>query len=466
MHALVLDGSLAAGGTGERVRHAVETRLAAAGWTSEVVTLRERRIGNCAGDLFCWIRSPGLCNTDDDNRAIAAATVRSDLLVFLTPVTFGGYSSELKKALDHQIQILRPGFTQIGGETHHQKRYARYPDVLAIGWLDRPDETAEALFASLVGRYALNFHAAASSARVAHSGMAEDAIQGLVADGLGEIAHRQCLAPTVPPALESDPGDGIAAAPRRAVLLVGSPRTRSSTSASLGAYLVGRLEERGVEVETIQLYPVAGAPSRLERALDVVEAADLVVLAAPLYVDTLPAPVIRVLERLAARRATQAAGEAAGEAARPPLRPPLRRPVGRCSPPSSTAASPRPRTSPRRWPSQRSSPRRPGSHGRAVWPLAGARASSMASRSTRWAWPAMCVPPSILRPTRWPAVTRSRLPPTSTSPGPSCPPALYRAIGGIGWRMQARHWGVARTLARRPYAVEAGSAGRQEAPTR
>ena len=58
MHALVLDGSLDAGGTGERVRHAVETQLAAAGWTSEIVTLRESRIGNCAGDFFCWIRRP------------------------------------------------------------------------------------------------------------------------------------------------------------------------------------------------------------------------------------------------------------------------------------------------------------------------------------------------------------------------------------------------------------------------
>jgi multimeric flavodoxin WrbA len=457
MHALVLDGSLAAGGTGERVRHAVETRLAAAGWTSEVVTLRERRIGNCAGDLFCWIRSPGQCNTDDDNRAIAAATVRSDLLVFLTPVTFGGYASELKKALDHQIQILKPGFTRIAGETHHQKRYARYPDVLAVGWLDRPDEAAEALFASLVGRYALNFHAAASSARVAYSGMTEDAIQGLVADGLGDIAHRQCRALTVPPAPASDPGDGIGSAPRRAVLLVGSPRTRSSTSASLGAYLAGRLEERGVEVETIQLYPVAGAPLRLERALDVVEAADLVVLAAPLYVDTLPAPVIRVLERLAARRATQAAVVSAGPGAAATRRATFTAIVN-CGFPEAAHIAPALAVSAQfaaaagfTWVGGLALGGGQGLvHG---LPLDTVGLAGHVRAALDLAADALARGDAI------PAAAHQHL------ARPFVPARVYRAIGGIGWRMQARRWGVARTLDRRPYAVEAGSAGRQETPT-
>ena len=52
--------------------------------------LSEQEIGNCAGDFVCWIRSPGICNVDDDNRAIAEDTVASDLVVYLTPVTFGG----------------------------------------------------------------------------------------------------------------------------------------------------------------------------------------------------------------------------------------------------------------------------------------------------------------------------------------------------------------------------------------
>ena len=56
----------------------------------EHILLRDKKIGNCAGDFFCWVRSPGACNVDDDNREIANCIANSDLVVYLTPVTFGG----------------------------------------------------------------------------------------------------------------------------------------------------------------------------------------------------------------------------------------------------------------------------------------------------------------------------------------------------------------------------------------
>ena len=108
-------------------------QLQARGWGAETIVLREQKIGNCAGDFFCWVRSPGVCNVDDDNRVIAAKVVRSDLVIYLTPVTFGGYSSALKRMVDHQIQNISPFFTAIDGEIHHQPRYAAYPDLLVIG---------------------------------------------------------------------------------------------------------------------------------------------------------------------------------------------------------------------------------------------------------------------------------------------------------------------------------------------
>jgi len=42
-------------------RTALTTELEARGWEIEHMQLRETKIGNCAGDFFCWIRSPGLC---------------------------------------------------------------------------------------------------------------------------------------------------------------------------------------------------------------------------------------------------------------------------------------------------------------------------------------------------------------------------------------------------------------------
>lgn len=93
---------------------------------------------------------------------------------------------------------------------------------------------------------------------------------------------------------------------RRAVLLVGSPRARKSTSASLGGYLMEQLAARGIATQTVQIYTTFNSPERTRAALETLDAADLVVLAFPLYVDSLPAPVIAALEKIAAHRAGSA----------------------------------------------------------------------------------------------------------------------------------------------------------------
>ncbi len=47
---------------------ALTAQLQARGWEVEHFALCEKKIGNCAGDFFCWIRTPGVCNVNDDNR--------------------------------------------------------------------------------------------------------------------------------------------------------------------------------------------------------------------------------------------------------------------------------------------------------------------------------------------------------------------------------------------------------------
>ncbi|MEI7771058.1 MAG: NAD(P)H-dependent oxidoreductase, partial [Chloroflexales bacterium] len=159
MKALILNGSQVADATAPAVSAALCEQLQARGWEIEHILLREQQIGTCAGDFFCWIRSPGVCNTNDDNREIAAKIVQSDLLIFLTPVTFGGYSALLKRMVDHLIQNLSPFFTHIDGEVHHQRRYPRYPNLLSIGWMDAPDAASEVIFRTLARRNALNMYA-------------------------------------------------------------------------------------------------------------------------------------------------------------------------------------------------------------------------------------------------------------------------------------------------------------------
>lgn len=170
MDALILNGALPGDAELDAVQEILRRELAAAGCPTTHKVLRETPVAYCQGCFECWIRTPGECKTDDAGREIAAAFIRSDLVVFLTPVTFGGYSSELKKALDRIAGLVSPFFMHIGGEVHHRPRYARYPGLLALGMLTNPDPTQERVFHTLVQRNAINMHAPWHESRILYRG--------------------------------------------------------------------------------------------------------------------------------------------------------------------------------------------------------------------------------------------------------------------------------------------------------
>jgi hypothetical protein len=85
----------------------------------------------------------------------------------------------------------------------------------------------------------------------------------------------------------------------KALLLVGSPRLAKSTSHALGSYLLSRLQLAGVESEVIFVQSALRSAETQKRLVATVARTDLVILASPLYVDCPPAPVIRLLEVLA-----------------------------------------------------------------------------------------------------------------------------------------------------------------------
>lgn len=297
MKTLILDGSHANDPQAGKIASALYKHLP----NAETIVLREQKIGNCAGDFFCWVRSPGICNTDDDNRIIAAKIVQSDMVICLTPITFGGYSSQLKRMVDHQIQNISPFFTSIVGEIHHQKRYSQYPNVLTIGWMNESNPQAEAIFHHLVHRNAINMYAKTSVCGLVIGSQLEADLTSQIGIWLEEIANGSNSPVPDLPATEISFTDTIPV--RRAVLLVGSPRTKKSTSAALGGYLFEQLNARGVKTETIQIYTSLNSQKRMKAMYEAIDNADLVVLAFPLYVDSLPTPVTAALEKIAAHRA-------------------------------------------------------------------------------------------------------------------------------------------------------------------
>jgi multimeric flavodoxin WrbA len=236
----------------------------------------------------------------DENRTLASEIINSDLMVYMTPVTFGGYSYQLKKMVDHQIQNVEPFFAKVAGETHHQKRYPRYPDFLAIGWMEQADPQAGTIFRHLAERNAINFYARTAVTGILLAGQPDEAVRLAARGWLDDLAKgKTSQGQSLPDAAAAIGASGPL---HRAVLLVGSPRTRKSSSQALGGYLFDRLAESRVQTETFYIHTSLYSPERMQALMDAVDAADLVMLAFPLYVDSLPAPVVATLERIAARR--------------------------------------------------------------------------------------------------------------------------------------------------------------------
>lgn len=88
--------------------------------------------------------------------------------------------------------------------------------------------------------------------------------------------------------------------PLRVLLLVGSPRGKRSTSTAVGSYLMDLMKQKGLELLAPQwIGPMLRNPEKYSHLLDAVDAAEIIVLAAPLYDDCQPYIVIKAMEIIA-----------------------------------------------------------------------------------------------------------------------------------------------------------------------
>jgi hypothetical protein len=271
----------------------------------ETFPLREMKLAHCLGCFGCWVETPGMCVEADAGRQIARAIIQSDTTVFFTPVTFGGYSPELKKMLDRFIQLISPYFLIDHGEVHHPPRYAHRPRLMMVGVQRHPDPHEAHIFKILAGRNAINFHPPSFAAEVVLATDDADTLRGQFealqarSDALPFGAAAASLMPA-PVIL------GAAAEPdllRRALLIVGSPKTKSpSTSSVLGGFVLDRLKQRGWQTESLTLRASLNRQEGESELLASVERAGLILLVFPLYTDALPYLVTKALAVIAAHR--------------------------------------------------------------------------------------------------------------------------------------------------------------------
>jgi hypothetical protein len=191
MNVLILNGSLKHQQHLMPIQTILVEELESAGLNVEPILLHEHEIKICIGCFKCWDTTPGLCFQKDEAQHIVKKTIQSDLLVFLTPLTFGGYSSELKKIIERMLGLLQPAMTVVKGESHHVKRYDRYPSLLGIGITEIHDEEEERIFRTLIERHSLNFYPPKHQAEVLLTGENEDKIREKIKKILAEMEQKK-----------------------------------------------------------------------------------------------------------------------------------------------------------------------------------------------------------------------------------------------------------------------------------
>lgn len=258
----------------------------------------------CTGDFECWTRSPGRCRTNDAGQDIATAMRNAGLVVLLTPVVSGGYSADLKKAIDRLIGLIHPFFSERDGLTRHCPRYRNYPPMLFLGIGD--DAAAADTFHEYAGGNAINLIAPRYISRVIAPSSVNwhDELNTALAAAL-DIEAGDCFPVPQNDALlrvcTPDP-TGVLQVPESAVIFVGSARAKgSSTSESLARTLSAAMELAGTRCSFVHASAFIKPGRAADQALNKMLGAPLLIIAAPLYVDGLPYLAVRALEQLGQR---------------------------------------------------------------------------------------------------------------------------------------------------------------------
>ena len=215
----------------------------------------------CAGCFCCWHRTPGRCVIRDGYEDMGALIHQADEVVVISRYTYGGFSGSVKGVFDRCLGYVLPQFEVIGGETHHKRRYPE----------DKP-------FTFIFYGHGLSPEEKESARRYVKAVCAN--IRGHVKD----VSFREREEQPLP---EKPRGP---AASGKTVLLIGSMRSEDGNSAKLARKLGGELKT-GYETVALKNY-LDDAPG-LFTAL---EGTETLVLCVPLYVDGLPARVIRFME--------------------------------------------------------------------------------------------------------------------------------------------------------------------------
>lgn len=118
----------------------------------KLIDMDIKRCKACGG---CGDITPGKCVIKDEMQQIYRAVAKSETLIMLTPIRFGGYSSILKQAVDRFMPLGLPFYYVKKGTLFHKTRYG-HKYYIGIGQVNENISGQEENFSKIVAQNAAN----------------------------------------------------------------------------------------------------------------------------------------------------------------------------------------------------------------------------------------------------------------------------------------------------------------------
>ena len=343
------------------LNEAVWSRISAEyeGWT---VVADNGDIKPCTGCFCCWNRMPGSCVIKDGYENMGYLIHHADEVHVISRYTYGGFSGSVKGVFDRCLGYVLPQFEVINGETHHKKRYDEdKPFTFIFYGRDLSEEEKEsarryvravcANFRAKVQDVIFLDHAYPASGELKEKNYPQDKKDSDVSennahisddgmrsssDGVRNSGYSACSSGNSPKSAGNsarvpdialyksrcpDAGSSQLQLSGKTVLLNGSMRTADGNSARFAGFLKASLQVQQPSKESCKssrkVQQLASVKTTSAKDIDIVNLKDHlrdmsglvraladaaeIVLCVPLYVDGLPAQVIKLMETFEAK---------------------------------------------------------------------------------------------------------------------------------------------------------------------
>jgi multimeric flavodoxin WrbA len=260
----------------------IKSSLESKGHKVTQLDLRDLTLRYCIGCWGCWVKTPGECIAQDASIEIDRAVINSDFTLWAAPLKMGFPAELLKMALDKHLPLIHPYTVVAYGESHHLRRYRRYPRVgLLLEKEAATDERDLQIVSDIFTRTAINFKTRLEFALTTELPAGEVAVR---------IGAPSSKALPLPARLLPTNGDTISP-PSRLTLFNGSPRGRRGNTPLMLEQLA---QGFGRPVEIYHLVRM----KETEKHVQAFAQAECALLAFPLYTDAMPGLVKHFIEAL------------------------------------------------------------------------------------------------------------------------------------------------------------------------